>query len=214
MMPAKDRLVSEPIVYLADDEPAVLRSVGFMLRTSGYRVECFASGEDLLRNIGALGSGTILLDVRMPGMDGLQVLDALHERGVTLPVIIITGHGDIAIAVRAMKAGALDFIEKPFEKSVLLAALQQAETRLATANQMGNHADSARVLLNALTPRERDVLRGLVDGHSNKAIAYDLGISPRTVEIHRANLMAKLAAKSLSDALRIAFTARLERDDV
>jgi two-component system response regulator FixJ len=150
-----------------------------------------------------------LLDVRMPGMDGLQVLDALHERGVALPVIIITGHGDVAIAVRAMKAGALDFIEKPFEKAALLAALTAADTRLAVAGQIDGQAEAARVLLNALTPREMDVLNGLVEGHSNKAIAYDLGISPRTVEIHRANLMAKLSVKSLSDALRIAFTARL-----
>lgn len=201
--------MADPIVYLVDDEAAVRRSISFMLRTSGYRVESFASGEDLLRSVAGLERGTILLDVRMPGMDGLQVLDALHDRGVMLPVVIITGHGDIAIAVRAMKAGALDFIEKPFEKAALLAALTAAEARLATTGQIDGQAEAARVLLNALTPRELDVLNGLVEGHSNKAIAYDLGISPRTVEIHRANLMSKLAVKSLSDALRIAFAARL-----
>lgn len=206
-------MMTEPIVYLVDDEPAVRRSIGFMLRTSGYRVEAFASGEEFLRAVGGLERGTILLDVRMPGMDGLQVLDVLHERGVALPVIIITGHGDIAIAVRAMKAGARDFIEKPFEKAALLAALTAAEARLAAAGQLDGQAEAARVLLNGLTPREMDVLNGLVDGHSNKAIAYDLGISPRTVEIHRANLMGKLAVKSLSDALRIAFTARLGTPD-
>ena len=126
-----------------------------------------------------------------------------------LPVIIITGHGDVSLAVRAMKAGAVDFLEKPFEKSAVVAAIDQALTRNQGRAALDRLADQARAQLNCLTPRERDVLNGLVEGQSNKVIAYDLGISPRTVEIHRANLMSKLAVNSLSDALKIAFTARM-----
>lgn len=196
-------------VYLVDDEAAVRRSVGFMLKTSGFDVQMFESGEEFLRIAPNLPAGAVLLDVRMGGMDGLAVQALLKERGLTLPVIIITGHGDIGLAVRAMKAGAVDFIEKPFEKAALLAALAQAHGLNEGAGALTRMADQASTQLNCLTPRERDVLNGLVEGHSNKVIAYDLGISPRTVEIHRANLMQKLGVASLSDALRIAFTARL-----
>jgi two-component system response regulator FixJ len=142
-------------------------------------------------------------------MDGLAVQEAMQARGIMLPVIIITGHGDVGLAVRAMKAGAVDFLEKPFEKPALLAAIEQAHLRGQGHAALDQLADQARAQLNRLTPRERDVLNGLVEGHSNKVIAYDLGISPRTVEIHRANLMLKLGVNSLSDALKIAFTARM-----
>ncbi|MEI6418098.1 MAG: response regulator [Sphingomonadales bacterium] len=196
-------------VYLVDDELAVRRSVGFMLKTSGFDVQAFESGEDFLRAAPHLPPGAVLLDVRLGGMDGLAVQAMLKERGITLPVVIITGHGDIGLAVRAMKAGAVDFIEKPFEKTALLAALAQAHGLNEGAEALNRLADQAATQLNCLTPRERDVLNGLVEGHSNKVIAYDLGISPRTVEIHRANLMQKLGVNSLSDALRIAFNARL-----
>lgn len=206
-------MLAERQIYLVDDEAAVRRSIGFMLKTSGYKVDAFPNGEEFLKAAGELAEGCVLLDVRMPGMDGLQVQAALRERGIPLPVIILTGHGDINTAVTAMKAGAVDFIEKPFEKAVLLAALEQACARSARSDALQNHAEAARVLLNVLTARERDVLAGLVDGHSNKVIAYDLGISPRTVEIHRANLMAKLKVKSLSDALRLAFLARVDQGD-
>ena len=151
----------------------------------------------------------VLMDVRMPEMDGIEVQQALKDRGVLLPVIIMTGHGDVNVAVQAMKAGAVDFIEKPFEKSVLLSALDEGFARLDQAGRSKARADEARVRLEALTGRERDVLQGLVRGHPNKTIAYDLGISPRTVEIHRANLMTKLEVHSLSEALRIAFAAGL-----
>ena len=204
---------AERQVYLVDDEAAIRRSIGFMLKTAGYRVDSFADGEEFLKAASGLDEGCVLLDVRMPGMDGLQVQAALRERGIALPVIILTGHGDITTAVQAMKAGAVDFIEKPFEKAVLLAAIEQACARSARSDALHSHAEAARVLLNVLTARERDVLAGLVDGHSNKVIAYDLGISPRTVEIHRANLMAKLKVKSLSEALRLAFLSRIDRDD-
>ena len=198
------------LVYLVDDDAAIRRSVGFMLKTSGHRVEPYDSGNELLRNCAKLDEGCILLDIRMPGMDGLEVQQALQKKGVSLPVIIMTGHGDVALAVRAMKAGAVDFIEKPFGKETLLASLSEGYRRLSCKGATDDRARDATVRLQALTPRERDVLNGLAQGLPNKTIAYDLGISPRTVEIHRANLMTKLEARSLSEALRVAFAAQGE----
>ncbi|WOK37464.1 response regulator transcription factor [Sphingomonas sp. C3-2] len=199
--------MTEKLVYLVDDEEAIRRSAGFMLRTSGFKVESFASGVEFLKDVRDLPLGCVLLDIRMPGMDGLEVQQALIERGVAMPVVIMTGHGDVNIAVRAMKAGAIDFIEKPFEKAVLMAALDQAQARLDRSGQRRTNAEEAATRLKILTPREREVLDGLVEGLPNKTIAFDLGISPRTVEIHRANLMAKLEVRSLSEALRLAFAA-------
>jgi len=143
-------------------------------------------------------------------MDGLEVLQALHERGVAMPLIMLTGHGDIGIAVQAMKAGAVDFIEKPFEKEVLLESIETAFARLDRQEANLASREEAQVRIAALTPREREVLAGLVRGLPNKTIAYDLGISPRTVEVHRANVMTKLDVRSLSDALRIAFAAGMD----
>jgi len=198
------------LVHLVDDDFAIRRSVGFMLKTSGHRVEAYESGAELLKSSSHLDKGCILLDIRMPGMDGLEVQRALQEKGVSLPVIIMTGHGDVTLAVKAMKAGAVDCIEKPFEKDVLLSALDQGYRRLSRKGVTDDRMRDAAVRLRALTSRERDVLDGLAQGLPNKSIAYDLGISPRTVEIHRANLMLKLRAKSLSEVLQIAFSAKGE----
>jgi len=200
----------ERVVHLVDDDASVRRSVGFMLKTSGHRVQTYESGAELLRNSAQLERGCILLDIRMPGMDGLEVQQALQEKGVGLPVIIMTGHGDVGLAVKAMKAGAVDFIEKPFEKIVLSSSLDEGFRRLSQQEVTGERRKDAEVKLQALTARERDVLDGLAQGLPNKTIAYDLGISPRTVEIHRANLMTKLGVRSLSEALRIAFAAKGE----
>jgi two-component system response regulator FixJ len=200
----------ERIVHLVDDDAAIRRSVGFMLKTSGHRVESYESGTELLKISGQLEQGCILLDIRMPGMDGLEVQQALQDKGVSLPVIILTGHGDVSLAVRAMKCGAVDFIEKPFEKDALLASLEEGYRRLDRKGATEDRIRDSSVRLQALTPRERDVLDGLAQGLPNKTIAYDLGISPRTVEIHRANLMTKLEVRSLSEALRIAFAAKGE----
>lgn len=197
------------LVHIVDDEDAIRRSASFMLKTSGYAVETWPSGTAFLKEIRHMPEGCILLDVRMPEMDGLEVQQALLERGVTMPVIVLTGHADVSIAVRAMKAGAVDFLEKPFEKAVLLAAIETAFARMASADGAAARAAEADVILAVLTPREREVLEGLAQGLPNKTIAYDLGISPRTVEVHRANLMAKLDVRSLSDALRLAFAAGL-----
>ena len=195
------------LVHLVDDDDAIRRSVGFALKTSGFQVRIYESGSELLKAAPDLQSGCILLDIRMPGMDGLEAQAALSAKGVTLPVIIMTGHGDVSLAVRAMKAGAVDFIEKPFQKAVLLGAIEQGFARLNHSTANREQAHEAVVKLKLLTPREREVLDGLAKGLPNKSIGYDLNISPRTVEIHRANLMSKLGVKSLSDALRIAFAA-------
>jgi two-component system, LuxR family, response regulator FixJ len=204
--------VSDRIVHLVDDDEAIRRSAGFMLKTSGFKVSIYASGVELLKEARDLAPGCILLDVRMPEMDGLQVQEALRERGIGFPVIVMTGHGDVAVAVQAMKAGAVDFIEKPFEKAVLLSSIEEGFSRIEHAGRSRARAEEALVRLQALTPREKDVLEGLVRGHPNKTIAYDLDISPRTVEIHRANLMSKLGVASLSEALRIAFAAGLDEN--
>jgi two-component system response regulator FixJ len=196
------------LVHLVDDDEAIRRSVGFMLKTSGYHVRTYESGVELLKGAPNLEPGCVLLDIRMPGMDGLEVQSALRDKGVTLPVIIMTGHGDVTLAVQAMKAGAVDFIEKPFEKAVLLSAIEHGVDRIRKSAANQDRADEAAVRLQALTPREREVLDGLAKGLPNKTIAYDLGISPRTVEIHRANVMSKLEVRSLSEALRIAFAAQ------
>ena len=202
---------SEPrLVHLVDDDAGIRRSVGFMLKTSGHRVESYESGVELLKNAAHLEEGCILLDIRMPGKDGLEVQKALQEHGVRLPVIIMTGHGDVSLAVRAMKAGAVDFIEKPFPRETLLGSLEEGYRRLSSAEVTHDRKRDAAIRLHALTPRERDVLDGLAEGLPNKAIAYDLGISPRTVEVHRANLMGKLEVRSLSEALRLAFAAKGE----
>ncbi|MFP5330691.1 MAG: response regulator FixJ, partial [Alphaproteobacteria bacterium] len=186
------------LVHLVDDDEAIRRSTGFVLKTSGYRVKSYESGAEILKSLPEFEPGCILLDIRMPGMDGMEVQQELRSRGITAPVIIMTGHGDVALAVQAMKAGAVDFIEKPFEKAVLLSAIEQGFERLDHSEAGRARADEAAVRLQSLTPREREVLDGLSRGLPNKTIAYDLGISPRTVEIHRANLMTKLEARSLS----------------
>lgn len=201
--------MTERTVHLVDDDDAIRRSAGFLLKTSGFLVVPHASGDSFLAQARSAAPGCVLLDIRMPGMDGLEVQQAMNDRGVALPVVMLTGHGDIALAVRAMKAGAVDFLEKPFEKSALLAAVEKAFDRLRQGDRLQMRATDAAVQLASLTARERDVVGGLIQGHPNKTIGFDLGISPRTVEIHRANLMRKLGAVSLSEVLQIAFAAKL-----
>jgi two-component system response regulator FixJ len=194
-------------VYLVDDDESVRRSLGFLLSTARLKAQAFASGTAFLKEVKSLDPGCILLDIRMPEIDGLQVQAELAERGIAWPVVVMTGHGDVETAVKAMKAGAVDFIEKPFEKQLMLDAIEEGFTRLGRADAKSTRREEARLRLNGLTARELDVLKGLVDGYPNKTIGYDLGISSRTVEIHRANLMKKLEVNNLSDLLRIAFSA-------
>ena len=195
------------VVHIVDDEEAIRRSTGFMLKKAGFAVTTWVSGVEFLKHVKNAAHGCVLLDVRMPEMDGLEVQQELNERGAAMPVVVLTGHGDVAVAVQAMKAGAVDFLQKPFERSGLLAAIEEAFGRIAAAEGRTCRAADAEILIAALSEREQDVLKGLMQGLPNKTIAYDLGISPRTVEVHRAHLMAKLGARSLSDVLRIAFAA-------
>lgn len=198
----------DKLVHIVDDDDSVRRSVSFLLKKSGYKVKPYASGCQLMRDSRELDSGCILLDIRMPDMDGLEVQQALKDKGVTLPIIIMTGHADVPLSVQAMKAGAIEFLEKPFEKRLLLEAVEASFVSLDRAESRRKFAKDASIRLQKLTLRERQVLQGLADGLPNKTIAYNLGISPRTVEIHRANLISKLGARGLSDVLRLAFAAQ------
>lgn len=202
-------MTDRKLIHIVDDEDSIRRSVGYMLKTSGYAVEVWRSGAEFLKDLRSVEAGCVLLDVRMPRIDGLEVQRTMAERGITMPVIIMTGHGEVSVAVQAMKAGAVDFLEKPFEKTLLIDAIERAFGRVRSAQGAAAQAASADVIIGALTAREREVLEGLAQGLPNKTIAYDLGISSRTVEVHRANLMTKLHVHSLSDALRIAFAARM-----
>ena len=205
--------MSEYPIYLVDDDDSVRRSLGFMLKTSGHTVETYVDGKQFIKEANALEPGCVLLDIQMPEMDGLEVQQELKKQGIPFPIVVMTGHGDVDVAVKAMKAGAIDFIEKPFAKEVMLEAVGEGFERIENSNARSSRSEEAQLLLNGLTPRERDVLEGLVAGYPNKTIGYDLGISARTVEIHRANLMRKLQVFNLSDLLRIAFSAGLgERD--
>jgi two-component system response regulator FixJ len=205
--------MSEYPVYLVDDDEAVRRSVGFMLKTSGHKVEAFVDGDAFLKESRKLDPGCVLLDVQMPNVTGLEVQEQLRQRGISLPVVVMTGHGDVDVAVKAMKAGAVDFIEKPFDKETMLEAVDEACDKLARSEKKSRRREEAELLVNGLTDREHDVLEGLVKGYPNKTIGYDLGISSRTVEIHRANLMRKLEVHNLSDLLRIAFAAGVGEAD-
>ncbi|MBA3055731.1 MAG: response regulator transcription factor [Sphingomonadales bacterium] len=196
-------------VYLVDDDAGLRNSLRFLLSNHGREVSTFESGEAFLAQVAALEPGPVLLDVQMAGIDGLGVQRRLAELGCGFPVIIITGHGDIAMAVQAMKAGAVDFLTKPFARADLLAVLGQADALLDSQDARTGQREAARRGLTVLTLREYQVLNELARGHPNKTIGYDLGISPRTVEIHRANVMRKLAVHSFPDALRIAFAAGL-----
>ncbi|MGC8525177.1 MAG: response regulator FixJ [Acidibrevibacterium sp.] len=198
--------MTDPEVIVVDDDEAVRESLCFLLEAAGYRCQAFASGVAVLAAPPGPGAGCLLLDVRMPEIDGVTTLERLRAAGVRIPTIIMTGHADVPLAVRAMKAGARDFVEKPFSDGAILEAVGQALVDVGT-DAPGREA-LAR--LATLSPREREVLDGLVAGLPNKTIAYDLGISPRTVEIHRAHVMEKFGARSLSELVRLALAAGID----
>jgi two-component system, LuxR family, response regulator FixJ len=194
----------EPIIYVIDDDDAVRQSLEFLLKTAGITVRSFESGKAFLEILPEIRSGCVVTDVRMPEITGIDLLRRVKEVNPYLPVIVITGHGDISLAVEAMKIGAVDFLEKPFDDDLLLAAVRAALNYDADIGKRNAELADINEKLAALSNRERQVLEGLVIGNANKTIAFDLGISPRTVEIYRANLMTKMAANSLSDLVRMA----------
>ena len=197
----------EPIIYVVDDDDAVRQSLDFLLRTAGFTVRTFESGKVFIESMPSLKSGCIITDVRMPEISGIDLLRRVKAQDADVPVIMITGHGDIALAVEAMKIGAADFLEKPFNDDQLLDAVRTTLSRDASVAERKAEVAEINDKLATLSNRERQVLEGLVAGNANKTIAFDLGISPRTVEIYRANLMTKMAATSLSDLVRMAMMA-------
>ena len=197
----------EPIIYVIDDDDAVRQSLEFLLKTAGIEVRGFESGKAFLEILPRIQSGCIITDVRMPEVTGIDLLRRVKELKLDIPVIVITGHGDISLAVDAMKIGAVDFLEKPFDDDLLIAAVRSALSFDADAAKRKAETAEIHDKLAALSNRERQVLEGLVAGNPNKVIAFDLGISPRTVEIYRANVMTKMAANSLSDLVRMAMLA-------
>ena len=196
-------------VHVIDDDEAVRQSLAFLLRANEVEVQTYESGMAFLGVAAALKSGCVITDVRMPEMSGIELLRRLKELNIFLPVIVITGHGDVPLAVEAMKFGAADFLEKPFDDEVLLAAVRSALNRQDSDSKRQAERAAIDDRLAALSNREREVLEGLVAGRANKQIAFDLGISPRTVEIYRANLMTKMQAASLSELVRMALISGL-----
>jgi len=195
------------IVHIVDDDEAVRQSLAFLLGSAGLTVRLYDSASAFLAGLSAVKSGCLVTDMRMPDMTGIELLQQLRAKACRLPAIVITGHGDVPLAVEAMKAGAVDFIEKPFDQETILHAVQVALERSFEGEGREDPAVAAR--LATLSERERQVLEGLVAGHPNKTIAYDLGISPRTVEVYRANLMTKMGARSLSELIRMAIIAEV-----
>ena len=202
-------MASSSEVYVIDDDEAIRRSLSFLLRTAGLPSRTFDSAEDFLAEAPNLAAGCVITDVRMPGIDGIELVRRLSEMRLPLTTIVITGHGDIALAVEAMKAGAVDFLEKPFKDEVLLGAVQKALNAEARAQQDDGDRQRYQAALAGLSRREREVLEQVVVGKTSKVIAYDLGISPRTVEVYRAGMMMKTGAKSLSELVRMALLAGL-----
>ena len=200
---------SDATVHVIDDDEAARHSLAFLLASAKIDVKTYESATAFLNSMADIKSGCIITDVRMPGMSGIDLLRKLNELGVAVPVIVVTGHGDVPLAVEAMKIGAADFLEKPFDDEVLLASVRSAFARQEGKDKHRAERTEIESRLAALSNRERDVLHGLVRGLANKQIAFDLGISPRTVEIYRANLMTKMQASSLSDLVRMALIANV-----
>ena len=200
---------NDQVVHVIDDDEAVRQSLAFLLSTAGFAVRVHESATGFLAALPTVVAGCIVTDVRMPEMDGIELQRRLRMSKVAVPVIVITGHGDVALAVEAMKAGAVDFIEKPFDDEVLVGAIRSALARRAEDAKGEARTAEIQGRLQLLSSREREVMDGLVAGKPNKIIAHDLGISPRTVEVYRANLMTKMQADSLSDLVRMALLGQV-----
>ena len=201
--------VSEAIVYVIDDDDGARHSLEFLLDCAGIRVRSFASADTFLASSPPLSGACIVTDVRMPGRNGIELVEELKRRGASAPVIVITGHADVPLAIQAMHAGVADFIEKPFDDEVILSAIRKALAKQAGDDQAQAERQSVLDRIAGLSPREMEVMDGLVAGLANKAIAFDLEISARTVEVYRANVMMKMQAKTLSELVRMVTIARL-----
>jgi len=205
-------IAGDPAIFVVDDDEAVLDATRVLLETEGYRVEVFASSLAFLDGDLAGRTGCLLVDVRMPGMNGLELQKALVERGIGLPVIVMTGHGDVSMALQALKAGAVDFLEKPYSDAALFDSLRRA---LAADRSVGDQvAADARARLQTLTPLERRVMARLVQGQANKAIAFELGIDARVAESYHASVMKKMQADTLSQLARLALAAKVDLGEI
>jgi len=198
-------MTGERFIHIVEDDPDVLQSIRMLLETEGLSVKTYASAENFLECAESHAEGCIVTDVRMPGMSGVELLQQIKARGFAVPVIVITAHGDIPLAVNCMKLGAVDLLEKPFNPEALISAIRQALARRSGVSD--DDVQDLRARLSTLSARESDVLKGLLKGLPNKIIAHELGISPRTVEIHRANVMRKTKAGSLAELVRMAISA-------
>ena len=200
-------------VHIIDDDQAIRESLAFLLRTHQLEVRSFDSAKTFLDALPDASLGCVITDIRMPGMSGIDLLRRLKELKIGVPVIVITGHGDVSLAVEAMKIGAADFFEKPFNDDQLVASVRAALQQRQDQTKRGAERTEIEHRISKLSAREKDVLAGLIEGRANKQIAFDLGISPRTVEIYRANLMNKMQADSLSDLVRMALVVQMQGSD-
>ena len=210
---AFENAVAQPVVHIIDDDEGLRESLAFLLRSAAFEVKSFESAKAFLDVLPHAAPGCIITDVRMPDISGIELLRRLKELKIGVPVIVITGHGDIALAVEAMKIGAADFFEKPFDDDLLVASVRAALRQREGQTKRGAKRAEIEHRISTLSRREKDVLTGLIEGRANKQIAFDLGISPRTVEIYRANLMNKMQADSLSDLVRMALLAEMLDSD-
>jgi len=201
-------------IYIVDDDDAVRESISMLLRSEDFDVVAFGNPLDFLSKIVSLKEGIIILDLRMPEISGMEVMEELKRLKITMPVICITGHGDIPTAVNALKIGAYDFIEKPFDSTMLIDIVNACISDRLNTQYIDAFNTNAEEVIASLTPREHEVLKGMVDGLRNKQIAYDMNISIRTVELHRVHVMEKLNAKSLSDVLKIAIASGFSYVDI
>jgi two-component system response regulator FixJ len=206
---ASETAAAQPVVHIIDDDEGLRESLAFLLRSASLEVRSFESAKAFLDKLPHAMPGCVITDVRMPDMSGIELLRRLKELKISVPVIVITGHGDIALAVEAMKMGAADFFEKPFDDALLVASVRAALRQREDQTKRGAERAEIEHRISTLSHREKDVLAGLIEGRANKQIAFDLGISPRTVEIYRANLMNKMHADSLSDLVRMALIAEM-----
>ncbi|WP_114953324.1 response regulator FixJ [Sphingosinicella terrae] len=202
-------MASDPVIHVIDDDEAAREALAFLIDCAGYPVRTYESATRFLDHAADLEPGCIVTDVRMPEMSGIELIERLKETGMAAPVIVITGHADVPMAIQAMKQGVADFIEKPFSDEAIIGAIRAAVDRDRARSELAAESERFRRRMAALSPREREVLEGLVEDHPNKVIASDLDISARTVEVYRANVMAKMKAGSLSDLVRMATVARL-----